>query len=88
MASEAYREALGEHFNEGARALWRLIEKGATQTALAELVGVKPAVLSRWLYGDRRPELVSAVKLESRLGIAPGLWHKSCARDFVLPVNR
>lgn len=52
----------------------RLEEKGWSRLRLCEAVDVSPAVVSRWLSGDRTPSLEMACRLEAALGIPVEAW--------------
>lgn len=59
-ATEALQEALNE--------------RGWTQNELARQLETSSAVVSRWLTGQRRPELEMAVRLQRLLGISVESW--------------
>lgn len=59
----------------GRRDLARKLEKkGWSQQELSRRLGVEPAIVSRWMSGERVPELKGALELERVLGIAPKKW--------------
>jgi DNA-binding transcriptional regulator YdaS (Cro superfamily) len=61
-----------------------LAETGMKQNKLAELVGIHPSVLSRFLKGDARPSLDTAFEIERVTGggVPAVSWvrEKPCAR--------
>lgn len=86
MSRRPHRTNFGNHFNEGARRLWKcLASNDESQTLLASEIGVSVGVLSRWLYGDRKPSRESASKIEARLGIPATAWDAKAKRGFSLP---
>lgn len=59
---------------EGSRRLAELMSKlNLSQNDVAVMVHVNSATVSRWVRGDRRPDVDSLAKLES-LGIPAGSW--------------
>lgn len=48
--------------------------RGLTQTALEASVGASKGLVSRWLSGERTPELSFAVRLEDLLGVPARAW--------------
>ena len=55
----------------------RLDEKGWTQTRLSEEIGTTDAAVSRWLSGERTPNLEMACRIETALGIPVEAWRKT-----------
>ncbi len=51
------------------------------QTELAKAMEVPDGLVSRWVTGDRVPNLENALLIERELGISPSLWTKDDA-DF------
>jgi len=49
-------------------------EKGLTQEAIAELIGVHPVSYARWESGDRQPKGKYIVKLAEILGVHPSYF--------------
>lgn len=87
MARSASRAEVGKRFTEGARQLWALLARDydGSQQKLAAAIGVTPAVLSRWLYGDRVPRIGGLTQIEKALGIKFKSWSIEARPDFVLP---
>lgn len=82
----ALRTHLGDKFNEGARQLWLIRKKNEwSVTRMAREAEESTATFVGWLYGDRRPGLEGALKLQTRLGIDPALWNQAPAKAFALP---
>lgn len=81
------RAVLGKNFSEGARQLWlKMIRGKLSQADAARLLELRhPAMLSRWLYGDRRPSVKWAFAIESKLKIRAGLWGVKPVEEFVPP---
>lgn len=52
----------------------RLDALGWTQTQLAERLGSTPAAVSRWLSGDRVPDLEMAHRIENVTGVLTQSW--------------
>lgn len=82
------RTAVGPKFSEGARQLWiTLGRRECSQTELAAALGASSALFSRWLWGDRRPELAWAEKLERTFHIPMGDWMHPPRETFVPPTH-
>lgn len=88
----AYRLTLGEHFTEGARLLWAGLERhGWSQEDLRRrIVGrsgqpLRSGVVTRWLYGVRRPDGDCRTQLFVLLGIPVGAWMAPATRAFEPP---
>lgn len=80
------RQDLGPKFSEGARRLWAALikRKWNQQEATAELE-LSAGVLSRLLYGDRKPGRTTSETLRKKLGIDPPLWDRAPAKPFAPP---
>lgn len=78
---------MGGEFSEGARRLWKAVADIGSATKVAEKAGASPSALARWLYGDRRPGLEWALKLEVAFGIPPRCWQEESKRPFDLPAT-
>lgn len=77
---------VGKAFSEGARRLWAVIgAAGLTRTQAADRCDLPYPALSRYLNGDRRPDVVTAGKIERAFGIPAALWGDSPQGEFVLP---
>lgn len=94
MATESHREHLGEHFSEGARLLWEKLPKlarewgvrpGSVREELTRRLGAARGTVSRYLYGDRKPDRVQAVKLQELAGIPPATWDAAPKSRFSPP---
>lgn len=89
------RTHFGDHFSEGARQLWLALPKlekrwglvgaSSVREELQRQIGASRGTLSKYLYGDRRPNLSHAVALHTLAGIAPRLWDEKPAKEFTLP---
>jgi DNA-binding XRE family transcriptional regulator len=76
----------GPLISEGARQLWLSMKANDwSQADLARALQVKPATVSRWLYGERRPSIALGSKMEQELRIAPRLWSEHPAQPFDPP---
>lgn len=85
-----YRQHLGEHFSEGARLLWKALDREhlSFQQAATKLACDK-GTLSRWLYGDVVLDLVSAARVKEEWPeILPELWTAKPKRPFAPPAAR
>lgn len=66
--------------------MWLLmIRKGWTQRDVKEALGVVEGVVPRLLFGDRRPDLKLATKVESLLKIRSSAWHEAPTKLFDVP---
>jgi transcriptional regulator with XRE-family HTH domain len=90
----ASRLELGDQFNEGARLLWlALKEREWSQWELRKhLTGrddepLSPGVVSRWLYGDRRPSLRMAIQIRDLLEVPIEAWHADATEVFTPPAG-
>lgn len=52
----------------------RLASSGTSQRSLEKRLGVSGGIVSRWLAGERTPNLDSALMLEDMLGIPVRVW--------------
>lgn len=93
MATESHRDHLGENFSEGARLLWLKLPKLArgwgvepvsAREELTKRLSAARGTVSRYLYGDRRPDLVQAGKLEEIAGIPMRAWNELPKKPFTL----
>ncbi len=81
-----HRLKLGESFSEAARQLWLyIVAQGLSQADLCRRIGCKRSQLSRWLYGDGRPGVQWASRIEDLTGIAMRLWTLAPAEEFKPP---
>jgi transcriptional regulator with XRE-family HTH domain len=76
------RTTLGPHFSEGARQLWRVVERGVSQEEIRRAIGLGRGMVHRFLYGDRKMSLDVAVRIETAFGIRPALWLEPSTRPF------
>lgn len=83
-----HRTQLGGSFSEGARLLWIALGGFDRQVAAAEDLGCMKSTLSRWLYGDRRPESHWRSVLKKRFRIPYESWETPPKRLFVPPAAR
>lgn len=63
---------------QGLEALRAAVGERGGQARLADELGVAPAIVSRWMNGDRVPSLDYALALQEALGIDPVLWTRDC----------
>lgn len=82
-----FRAALGPHFSEGARRLWAVVDV-LGRSSVARTLGVQSGVVGRWLYGDRRPSIECAAKIERELRIPARLFAAAPLEPFVPPAAR
>jgi Meiotically up-regulated gene 113 len=83
------RTNLGPNFNEGARLLWDALEtKSWTHNELCRRVGATHGAHASWLYGDGRPRLVYALKLEELFAIPVKAWDLPPTEAFALVADR
>ncbi len=86
LAKPLHRRHLGENFSEGARRLWAVVDnREITQAGLTAALGARPGVVSRWLYGDRRPSIEWAAKIERLFRIPARLWAEPATEAFEPP---
>lgn len=80
------RQKPGPYFSEGARRLWlKCQEKRWSQSDLARELKTGTAQVSRWLYGERRPNRHWGEEIRKLFGIDPPSWDEPPTEDFVLP---
>lgn len=81
-----YRRHLGASFNEGARLMWMGLERtGMTQAELQRAMKIGAGLVSRWLYGDRKPGRSAANKLRDVLAIPTSAWDQPPTKPFTPP---
>lgn len=77
------RTNLGPQFSEGARQLWLALARlGWSQTKARANLGVAAGMLSRWLFGDRKPDIDWANKIQVLFGVEQRLWSEPPAEPF------
>lgn len=81
------RTAIGPQFSRGSALLWECLTTRASQGALSREIGVPNGMLSRWLYGDRRPSWDRARRMRDVLGIPLEAWTELVS-GFVPPAGR
>lgn len=81
-----WRRTLGKHFSEGSRRLWLALD--GELEALAQQLGVDSGQLGKWLYGDRRPSIEWAVRIQDILGIPAVEWARPATASFIPPAAR
>jgi transcriptional regulator with XRE-family HTH domain len=80
------RLGLGPKFSEGARRLWLALRKrNWSQTEATQQLKLSVGMLSRFLYGDRKPGRQTSEILRIKLGIEPPLWDRAPAKPFSPP---
>ena len=83
------RTDLGEHFSEGSRLLWQILEKkGWTQSQLREALGAHPGEISKLLYGDKKPRFDLIVEASRKFKIKAERWDEPPRVAFVPPAAR
>jgi len=81
-----HRLTLGPVFSEASRRLWLEIQRrGWSQTRLKKELGAHDGAVTRWLYGDRKPGLQKALRVQEVLDIDPALWGQKPAQPFTPP---
>lgn len=89
VMSRMHRRHLGGQFSEGARLLWKNLAKAhMSPEQLTRQLGTSRGSVSRWLYGDRKPELAVANKLSHALGIPTDAWDQVPTRPFEPPAAK
>ena len=89
MSHPSHRSELGEHFNEGARLLWKVLdERECSQLQLQRDLGVPAGVVNRLLYGERRPGLKMALLIEEKFDIPLTSWNEAPKKKFTLPTAK
>lgn len=82
---------VGNAFSFGSALLWGLVEQvyeGNIQP-IADVLEVLPQTVSRWLYGDARPNDDTAIRIIApRLGIHPCAWTLPRPPRWRLPIVR
>jgi hypothetical protein len=79
------RARIGRHFNEGARLLWlRIARESLSIEDIGRVGRWARGTVHHWLYGDRRPNLSSALVLERAFGVPVTAWSKAPRRPFSL----
>jgi transcriptional regulator with XRE-family HTH domain len=75
MGPRTHRTTVGEHYNEGARRLWKaIVRDGIRQADVAARLECDPGALNKWLFGQQRPSAKSRYKVQDEFGIEPRLW--------------
>lgn len=83
------RKHIGAHFSEGARLLWEKIDQlRITAEDVRRGVGAGSGVVQWWLYGDKRPGIVYAQRLEESFGVPMVAWTQEPTAKFVPPAAR
>jgi transcriptional regulator with XRE-family HTH domain len=60
--------------NRGAERLRELLGERGAPAKLAKKLGADPAMVSRWVNGDRTPDTIYRAKLEDEFGIGWRSW--------------
>ncbi len=82
MADEGRRPAAAVELDA------RLTELGWNQTDLAKRIGVSPAVVSRWVSGERTPSLEMAFRIQnSEVGMQAERWLEAPVVATAPPVD-
>ncbi len=84
------RGHLGKLFSEGSRLLWiKFLASGLSLSRYAaQIGGIDGPQLGRYLYGDRKPTLSSALKIKAAAGIEPSDWEREPTEAFDVPSRR
>lgn len=83
-----WRRTLGDAFSEGSRRLWAAADELGGVEATAAKLGTQGNQLSKWLYGDRRPSIEWAVRIQDILGIPAVEWARPATASFIPPAAR
>jgi hypothetical protein len=86
-----FRVELGDVFSEGARRLWEVMKsESLTPAKITKRLQCATGLVPRWLYGDRRPGVEWAARIEREFGIPAALWGETtkASRAFVPPAER
>lgn len=70
------RTRLGEKFSEGSRLLTEAIAKFGSVTRASRATGLTTGTLVLWKFGDRTPDLASAIRLRDEFGVPVDAWLK------------
>jgi hypothetical protein len=82
----ATRSRLGPLWSEGARLLWGVYEQRYDSfSEMADDIGCPRASLHRWMYGERRPGLRWAVKIQGLYKIRPAQFFAAATAAFAPP---
>jgi plasmid maintenance system antidote protein VapI len=82
------RDYFGPKFSEGSRLLWLAKRRADVSTAdMTRALGAGNGMVHRWLFGDRRPDVGAAVKIEKAYGIKPEMWVLAPSRRFRLKLK-
>lgn len=60
-----------------------LRQRGLSQRDLAEMVGLTPAAISRYVSGERKPKAIILAKIAKSLGVQPEDLTGTCAEQEV-----
>lgn len=89
MRKTLIRKHRGSKFSEGSRLLWQTLENSnLTLLELAKLLGLRPNMVHRWIYGDVTPLGKAMTLMHQKLWIDPASWHRPPTEKFRLPANR
>lgn len=71
------RTRLGEKFSEGSRLLGEgIAKKFGNVSRASRATGLTTGTLVLWKFGDRTPDLTSAIRLRDEFGIPVDAWLK------------
>ena len=88
MTQPLTRSSLGEKFSEGARLMWAILEKRDWDQATCEReLSLPKGYANRLLYGDRRPGLEMALRIEELTKIPARSWLINPKKAFELPAR-
>ncbi len=84
-----HRCHLGKFFSEGSRQIWLQLPRAKLRVEeFTVRAGWARGVLSKVMYGDKRPNLRQGIDLSTILGIDPTAFEHPPKRAFVLPAAR
>ena len=83
------RTHLGPLFSEGARLLWMAMgTKRVSAEDVRRDVEASSGAVAKWLYGDKRPGISYAQRLEQSFGVPMVAWTQQPTVTFVPPAAR
>lgn len=86
---QSVRRHFGNHFNEGARLLWLVLEaRGLGPENVTAILNRGRGMSTKWLYGDQRPSGKVRAQIEAEFGVGWMTWDAPPAEVFVLPALR
>lgn len=82
MSTARIRTQRGSHYTDGARRLRAWIDNrgGMSDAAFAKSIGRSPSTLCRWLHGDLRIDIDTALAVERITGIPVSAWRDGSSK--------